>query len=260
MSDNQDSPKEPGVIAPLLIAGVGIGCLVGLSVSPVISIVITSVTGSAAAVVAALGSVESKSGDGETKPAASAARRKVNPWPLAALVVGLLIGSIIGILARNNHWFGSDSSGEITKWINLGLDQGKVRDALFDAAYPQVRPTQTASETLKTIEFWTNLDIPKDVVVQRLFEKELADKTVESAASSPAKTDERIGSFLFAVSVTECDSLTAATARFRANGDAGEFIAAIRASTNKNIRKLPDIASDPAVLEQFMDQVLCAEN
>ena len=38
----------------LLATGLGIGWLTGLSVSPVVSIVITSVTGAAAAIVAAL--------------------------------------------------------------------------------------------------------------------------------------------------------------------------------------------------------------
>jgi hypothetical protein len=49
--------------SPLLIIGVGIGWLIGLSVSPVVSIVITSVAGSAAAIVVALSGLEGKLDD-----------------------------------------------------------------------------------------------------------------------------------------------------------------------------------------------------
>jgi hypothetical protein len=258
MSNNGNSTVNLAMITPLLIIGVGIGCLVGLSVSPVVGIVITSVTGSAAAVVSALGSLEDKSAEGDDKPAKRTARWKVNPWPLAALVVGLLMGSIIGVLARNNHWFGSDSSSEITKWTNLGIDKALARDALFGAAYPLVHATLTPSQTLETIAFWKDRGVSEEEVVQKLFEKEFGGIQGEAAASNTEKTDERLGTFLFAVSATECESLTAAAASYRANADSGEFIAKIRSSTDSKISKLPEITSDPAILQPFIDQVLCA--
>lgn len=82
----------------LMVTGFGIGWLAGLSVSPVVSIVITSVTGSVATIIAALSGVKEEFLDAETS--STTVRRflkAVTPAPLAWLVVGLIVGASIGI-------------------------------------------------------------------------------------------------------------------------------------------------------------------
>lgn len=159
----------------LTIIGAGIGWLVGLSVSPVVSIVITSVTGSAAAIIAAMSGLEDKSNqsDGNDKLLFRNYRWQVNPLPLALLVVGILFGSTIGILARNQSWFGSDVSIEAHKWTRAGL---------------------------------TGDGYSQDEIVRKLFNRQLSTGT---SVTKPVTS----GTVLFAVDSEECEALRAAALR-----------------------------------------------
>lgn len=115
-----------GTFISLLITGAGIGWLLGLAVSPVVASVITTVLGSAAAVIAGLSGVESQN------------RIRVDPWPVAILVIGLLIGSITGIQARNQDWLGRDITTDIRRWkaAGLSLSEADIARRLFDNTYP----------------------------------------------------------------------------------------------------------------------------
>lgn len=115
MSDSRSSKKtQAEVYFALGVTGFGIGWLAGLSVSPVVSIVISSVLGTVAVLVAVVSGLEATSTDGVTK---TTVRQFLglhpNPWPITCLVIGLTLGSMVGIRARNYHWFGSDLSSEL---------------------------------------------------------------------------------------------------------------------------------------------------
>jgi hypothetical protein len=56
----------------------------------------------------------------------------VNPLPLAALVVGLVGGSVLGIYARNNNLLGPDISIAIHKWSRAGIPEEEIVNRLFD--------------------------------------------------------------------------------------------------------------------------------
>jgi hypothetical protein len=129
----------------LVITGFGIGWLVGLSVSPVVSVVITSVTGSAAAVIAAMSGIEGKEDKPEDadKVQTSEFKWNVTPFPIAMLVIGLIVGSTFGILARNHNWMGSGLSSELERWTNAGLDEKEVIRRLFDSEYPSTNSTES---------------------------------------------------------------------------------------------------------------------
>ena len=89
---------------PLVVAGLGIGWLTGLSVSPVVGTVLTSILGAVAGVVAGLTILDME------KP------KLYNPWPVALLILGIALGSPLGILARTNDLFGPmfmDSRGTV---------------------------------------------------------------------------------------------------------------------------------------------------
>lgn len=145
--DKGDAGQEPtgkntlrsqGIaIISLVVIGLGIGWLAGLSVSPVISVVITSVVGVAAAVVTALSGVKEE----PEKPDARSHQQlpKLAVWPLAVLIAGMLAGSALGIRARNYNIFGPTPATvlaqEVGKWTAYGLDRQVVAHRLFEAKY-----------------------------------------------------------------------------------------------------------------------------
>jgi hypothetical protein len=129
----------------LIITGIGIGWLIGLSVSPVVSIVITSIMGSVVALIAAMSGLEKKGSDD------NAGQWQVNPIPLAMLMIGLFFGSIAGISARNASWLGSDISAEIARWSKAGLTEtgtGVTEEDLLLRLYHSQYPTDT--QTIST--------------------------------------------------------------------------------------------------------------
>ena len=67
MSDSGSKQPRTAIIAALVVTGFGIGWLAGLSVSPVVSIVLTSVTGVAAAAVTALSGLKEETDQAESK-------------------------------------------------------------------------------------------------------------------------------------------------------------------------------------------------
>jgi len=142
LSKHESWPTKLLVYSSVAITGLGIGWLVGLSVSPVISIVITSITGAAAAVITALSGLEEKS------------KWSVSPVPLALLVVGLSIGSGIGIRTRNLDWLGRNIAAEAAMWeaAGLTLDKAEIVERMFDNLYPtngeQVGSTQRGTSML----------------------------------------------------------------------------------------------------------------
>jgi hypothetical protein len=109
-----------------LITGFGVGWMVGLSVSPVVSIVITSVVGSVAGIVGGLSGLEEQP------------KWKINPWPIAFLLLGMVLGSVFGIQARTKDWFGTDISDEIAMWqaTDLEIPPEKIAEILFERTYP----------------------------------------------------------------------------------------------------------------------------
>jgi hypothetical protein len=188
MGLSETTKTRLGVIAALVVTGFGIGWLAGLSVSPVVSIVITSVTGSVATIIAALSGVKEEFLDADSSPTTlKRLLRAVTPVPLAWLVCGLIIGSIAGIGVRNYNWFGPTSATrlaqEVDKWTAYGLDEQVVARRLFEAQYgyrgwlgqdPTIEITRWTTGT-------TSLDSSE--VARRLFE------STYPLESAPANTD-----------------------------------------------------------------------
>ena len=124
MKNESHSPKPTrSQLRSIVLTGVGIGWLAGLSLSPVAHIVITSVVGLAAAAVAAFASVELplKEKDAKDKEAAIPVPKlpagPVNAAPIAVLVLAIAAGAPLGILARTHQVFGVQEvpSGEKKK-------------------------------------------------------------------------------------------------------------------------------------------------
>ena len=82
------------VALSLVVAGLGLGWLVGLSLTPVIGAVLTSLLGLVAGVVAGLSVL-------------STDKVKIyNTWPMALLILGIAVGASAGVLARTNDLLG----------------------------------------------------------------------------------------------------------------------------------------------------------
>lgn len=141
MSDSGSKQTRADLPFALVVTGFGIGWLAGLSVSPVVSIVITTLTGSVATIIAALSGVKEEFLNSESSPATlRRLLRNVTPVPLAWLVAGLLVGTVMGIAVRTNNWLSPTPPSppptlslkeEIQQWVDLGLDQQDVVNKYF---------------------------------------------------------------------------------------------------------------------------------
>lgn len=195
-----------GLAIPLLITGFGVGWLVGLSVSPVVSIVITSVVGSVAGIVGGLSGLEEQP------------KWKINPWPIALLILGMVLGSVFGIQARTQDWLGTDISDEIAMWQAAGLE------------------------------------MPPEKIAARLFERTYPADGAQSSSAPPAAEAMMAAStvlFSAAVSAEECDSI-----KFLFGDDLR--IKLELSSDNDKLPRLAAIISDNDDLEWVIREVICA--
>ena len=88
-------------ILAILVAGLGIGWLSGLSVSPVIATVLTSLVGIAGGLVAGLRAASSNPGNTNAPDRPSV----INAIPAAVLILGIAVGAPLGIAARTYQIF-----------------------------------------------------------------------------------------------------------------------------------------------------------
>lgn len=229
MSDSGSKQTRIEVPIALVVTGFGIGWLAGLSVSPVVSIVLTTVTGSVATIVAALSGVKEEFLKPEAQP--NVLKRllaAVTPAPLAWLVVGLLVGSSWGLWVRTHNWFSPDPlpppatlslKEEVQQWVDLGLDQQEVVNKYF---------------------------------ASRVILPPLATPVVLSSQTPTAKD-----SVLFAAaSQEECEAWQALIAK----GSYDELKTEVATSKVIPFRQLPVIITDTFKLATIVGEVLCVES
>lgn len=136
-------------LAAISSTGLGMGFLVGLSASPVVSALIGGIVSLAAGVVSALCGVRLDKGEGEESPAeespnlavasqkhGSAFTAHVNPLPIAFLVISIVLGSLVGLLARTQEWFAESTEHLVDKWQkSTGLSSEAIAVRLFASIY-----------------------------------------------------------------------------------------------------------------------------
>lgn len=138
----------------LLVIGSGIGWLVGISLSPVLQVVVGSVIASVAALVGVVSGVslipkpeqnESDSSGNVTRESRSTLRHslrygalQVDALPLGIVVAGLWVGSSFGIYARTNDWLGPNPHRIASKWATSGLSEADIQKQVFNQLYPPV--------------------------------------------------------------------------------------------------------------------------
>ena len=89
----------------MLVSGVCVGCLAGLSVSPVVAGLLASVTAVVVVLTTALAGLSVEPAATEAGGAPSRGVR-VDPRPVALLLMGILLGAVLGILTRTHDLLG----------------------------------------------------------------------------------------------------------------------------------------------------------
>ena len=229
MSDSGSQQTRIEVPIALMVTGFGIGWLAGLSVSPVVAIVLTAVTGSVATIVAALSGVKEEFLKTDSSPTVtSRLLQSVTPAPLAWLVFGLILGTIVGIGVRTNNWLSPTPpppppplslKEEVQQWVDLGLDQQEVVNKFFASRVTLLPPATPAVLSSQT-------PTAKDSV---LF-----------AAASPE----------------ECEAWQALIAKARYD----ELTTEVATSKVIPFRQLPAIITDTLKLATIIGEVLCVES
>lgn len=261
--------KRVGVIAALVMTGFGIGWLVGLSVSPVVSIVVTSVTGVAGGVVAALSGLKYEANSAtEANKLHQSLGLRIDPIPVGLLVVGIFLGSILGILARNYSWLGSDLSSELIKWERAGLNKTEVARRLFELQYPYTPYARSKSLldrdiTAEYTRWITATTVITDTaalplineITKRLIELEYPPLTYMEALNKTSTTT-NTQAFIRGTDLLGSGAQTTASADCTdLRGKRGE---ALLTQLNKTAwQALTGIVTDTTKLKAIVDEVLC---
>lgn len=126
----------------VLMSGLGLGWLVGLSASPVIQIILTSLIAIVVSLSGALAGISATKQE-DDPPQDNNKRRSLSsvldPLPVMCLVIGLAIGSSIGVYARTNDWLGAVPKPQKTfaeEWSDTGLPKEEITKRIFYSLYP----------------------------------------------------------------------------------------------------------------------------
>lgn len=280
--------KIVGVGLYLLVTGVSIGWLAGLSTSPVASIIITSIIAAAAAVVTGMGGLKEAQeslpivlSSSEQPPAAGPAGAtqpatihktervrqpftmsdKFSPLPVMLLVLGLAVGAGVGVWTRAHNKLGAESftdlRSELDFWEQSGLDRRLVARRLFEQRY-SVQGWLKEDLDAELGKWQDATGLKKEEIGVRLFEGayptnvDMNNAPAEPASPGPLQEGEappvELG-ILFAVSAAECDTL-----KFKEGVD---LSTEMRSSTDEQINTIATIISDTVILQQLVEEVLC---
>ncbi len=140
--------KSLSNVFAVLVIGLTFGWLIGMAVSPVINTVITSLVALLVTLATVLAGIKmDKTDTTETKPSrvaviAELMRNRVSPWPIAFLLVGIVLGAGIGLHVRTNGYLISPNktesqiiNDEINMWVALGRDRNEVINTVYCSYY-----------------------------------------------------------------------------------------------------------------------------
>lgn len=268
--------KKPGVnykdTVLLIIIGVGVGWLVGLSISSVLHIILGSIIALVAGAVGALVGLEQGARDiPESSPdkevTLSSLRESaitINPLPLTMLVIGLGIGSVAGIYVRTNDIFGPDPQKFARKWAGTGLDEKKIQRRLFDQLYPpkevaedsetgvtpsshhEVSPSADIQNPNANIQN-LNTSAPPNIAGEKNANTSQAKASTHNQEREDNPTTRRLAAGLWEVTVEDCQML-----RLK-HGD--ELRTRLKALGDKRLIDLVDHCKDDNCLEDIKESV-----
>jgi hypothetical protein len=170
-----------------LLAGLSIGWLVGLSVSPVLQVVVGSIVAGICGIAAtARASGESSEHESAT-PYQGVATLSIAGAVL--LSIGVAAGSSVGLLARTHDLFGAVEQQEVNRWLKTGLPERAIYQRLFDHAYPpSVQPeAKSAGPTVNEVKSSTAADFHNGVLFSADIESEVNCKTLITLSPDDAR-------------------------------------------------------------------------
>lgn len=303
----------------VVIIGVGIGWLLGLSVSPVVASIVAVVIAAAATLIATMGGWEKRESEPKKEnssnenrvegaanptndfppqnvdaqqaqpqskqPILSRFTRIVTPLPFAMLMVGIVVGSIVGLYARNHSWFGSSLSHEVEQWTSQGLPKDEVVRRLFEREHPytpyvqpwlRITSTMPISSTVSVtaskisatdlfsteVQLWANAGLDKKEVITRLFSLKYPPYLVSSIDKVSLSTSDvnnaqppvqQFDSVFYQFTKDQCDMLR------RGINDAHYLSTALQAVNLSALLEIKDIDNQHMVIEKLLKDLSCPD-
>lgn len=195
----------------LLISGIGVGWLLGLSVSPVLHIIVASVMALVMGIVGALAGLDTNPGkenDGQSNEIRISKPVKISPFPMTALIAGLVVGACFGIYARTNELLGANPQRLVQKWNGVsGLDDNSIKRRLFDQLYPPTSSNETSNGQFLTTEKQQNQVDEPPTTANGIPSKKappLRKTPTDNPANSQLSITSHSGTLFTVLSVQEC--------------------------------------------------------
>ena len=204
------------------MSGLGLGWLVGLSVSPVIQIILTSLVAVTVSISSALAGIRPQDSQEEqslsdNQGADKRRARKtgrafpalLDPLPVMAMVVGLACGASVGVYARANGWLAARHNSYVAEWKETGLSAQEITTRVFNSLYPP--PTVDASVAQEPVQSPRNEEPSDAPRASDTAPKEESPKARSKSATELSSTANRQGNFrdgiLFGNRLEQCKRL-----------------------------------------------------
>jgi hypothetical protein len=175
----------------LLLSGMGVGWLIGLSVSPVIHIVITSLIAFVVSITGALAGLK-VTPDDEPPSESSSLKQKlqveINPVPVMLIVIGIAFGASLGVYGRTNNWLGTNVNNFVAEWEKTRLGEQEISKRLFETLYP-AKAESTPTNTSQNSELTNSNSSDSNSFERNLTEKSSNAKSIKSEQRSNEKKD-----------------------------------------------------------------------
>jgi hypothetical protein len=140
MNNTQENSRKQistivSLIISVLVLGMGVGWLAGLSVAPVVTTLLASVLGIVGGIVSGL------SGLGGPIPAEARGQNvrdrfpvRLDSRPAALFVLGVALGTSLGITARTHRWLEPSLKDQIARWESVGQPREEIVKQLMRQA------------------------------------------------------------------------------------------------------------------------------
>ena len=239
----------------LLATGVGVGWLIGLSVSPVLHIIVGSVIAVAAGAVGSLAGLDAKS-KGEPDrdqdvPLDNRRNIQLDPLPLALLVVGLAIGAPLGIYVRTNDLLGPKPERFAQKWSGTELNEDEIQKRLFDTLYPAsaADPDAAAPDTAAQTDLGDKPAGPSDTQSKVSSSKTSPEKKANVRRTSSAQMAQ-LSAGLYSVRAKDCELIL-----LKRGKELRDYLVFLG---NRQITELANKCGDDRCLEK-LKETLCSQ-
>jgi hypothetical protein len=224
----------------LILCGLGVGWLIGMSVSPVLGTVVGGILATLLAIVSALVGVDlpglepkaesARTGEGSVIPSLHRVRTQTNVLPLTCVILSIVAGALVGVYGRTNQWLAADPQAFILKWQSAGLTHEQALQLLVQSSYG-------GSEGGAT--------------------KEIGKKEDGKESETPQVSQSPLSPVLFStVAPDECKTYK------NLYGHGEELVRALAGSKDKRVRMLTkhlwETSKSPQIVELVTRELICA--